>query len=272
MRFRLLQPSWSLYFCLVSPLLHALDSNLTLFTWQDGDFPVGTYIATGVSGITQLVDHLAAHPEATITHLLVSDSTIQDVDTAHRYLSASFMWEEDDWGLVEKKLTTEEEIRLDEVRRNNAETELRLRQAVCDTEAPLRLVLDKAAPTLETLSFLTYTSEFSSALICDGVTAKEDSRVATLLDRDYPSLHHLTLCLTALSDDWEDQSSGPLRYAPHFPALTHFHTVFLGYPSSPSPVSSYLHHFPSLTHSRVTGLTSWYRRPSNLVRNYQCCQ
>ncbi|KAJ7111088.1 hypothetical protein C8R44DRAFT_856793 [Mycena epipterygia] len=269
MRFRLLQLSWSLHFCLASTLLDALDSNLTLFTWQDGDFPVGTYIATGVSGIMQLADHLAAHPGATITHLLVSDSTIHDVDTAHGYLSASFMWEEGDWGLVEKKLTAEEEVRLEEVRRNNAETEIRLRQAVCNTEAPLRLVLDMAAPTLETLSFLSYTSEFSSALICDGVTAKEDPRVATLLYRDYPSLHHLTLRLTELSDDWEDQSSGPLRYAPHFPALTHFHTVILGYLSSFSPVSSYLHHFPNLTHLRVTGLTSWHRLPSNLARNYR---
>jgi hypothetical protein len=269
MRFRLLQLLGSLYFCLASTFLDALDSNLTLFTWQDGDLPVGTYIATGVSGITQLADYLAAHPEATITHLLVSDSTIQDVDTAQGYLSASFMWEESDWGLAEKKLTAEEEVKLEEVRQNNAETELRLRQAVCSVEAPLRLVLDKAAPTLETLSFLTYTSEFSSALICDGVTAKKDPRVAALLDRDYPSLHHLTLRLTELFDDWEDQPSGPLRYAPHFPALTHFHTVILGYLSSVLPVSLYLHHFPSLSHFRVTGLTSWYRLPANLGRNYR---
>ncbi|KAJ7907254.1 hypothetical protein B0H13DRAFT_1879764 [Mycena leptocephala] len=195
---------------------------------------------------------------STITHLLVSDSTVQDVDTAHGYLSASFMWEESNWGLVEKKLTAEEEVRLEEVRRNNAETELRLRQAVCDTEAPLRLVLDKAAPTLETLSFLTHTSEFSSAIICNGATGK-DPRIAALLGSDYPSLHHLTLRLTELSDDWEDESARPLRYAPHFPVLTHFHTVILGYLGSPSPISSYLHDFPSLTHLLITGLTSWYR-------------
>jgi hypothetical protein len=82
----------------------------------------------------------------------MSDSTIEEVDAFYGFLSASFLWEEGDWGLVEKKLTDEEKVRVEEVRQNNAETDFGLRQVVCDTQAPLRRILDMAAPSLETLS------------------------------------------------------------------------------------------------------------------------
>ncbi|KAJ7662654.1 hypothetical protein DFH06DRAFT_1190563 [Mycena polygramma] len=65
-----------------------LDSNITLFTPEDSGLPAETYIATGLSGVAQLADYLDSHSNRTMRNLLISDSTIQDVDTRHGFLRA----------------------------------------------------------------------------------------------------------------------------------------------------------------------------------------
>ncbi|KAF7363017.1 hypothetical protein MVEN_00653500 [Mycena venus] len=257
MRSLLLQFFWTVSVAIASPWPDVVDSNQTLLTWEDGILPIGTYIATGVSGIIRLAEYLTIHPEATITHLLISDSTTEDVDTFYGYLSASFMWEESDWGLVEKKLTDKEKVRVEEV--------------VCDTQAPLQRILDMAAPSLETLSFLTYIPELNSNLDCDGIAWKEDLRAAAILRRDYPSLHHLTLRLTELfrwADDDDDEPAHPLHYGLHFPSVTHLHTATLRQRGSPS-LASHLHYFRNLTHRRISGITSSYQLPSDMIHTYR---
>lgn len=78
--------------------------NNTLFTWEDNDLPIGTYIATGVSGIPELAEYLADRTEVGIIHLLISDSTIEDVGTRHGYHTMS-LFEYDEGEVVIKRKT-----------------------------------------------------------------------------------------------------------------------------------------------------------------------
>ncbi|KAJ7090121.1 hypothetical protein C8R44DRAFT_751109 [Mycena epipterygia] len=89
-----------------------MESNLTLLTPEDSALPAGTYIATGVSGVTQLAEYLDTYPEGTITRL-ISDSTVEEVDTRHGYLysSAPSDYEDDLFPAVERATLTAEEER-----------------------------------------------------------------------------------------------------------------------------------------------------------------
>ncbi|KAJ7830189.1 hypothetical protein B0H14DRAFT_3143667, partial [Mycena olivaceomarginata] len=88
------------YLAIASPWLDGSvhSPNNTLFTWEDAgsDLPIGTYIATGVSGIIKLAEYLADQTEVEIMHLLISDSTIEDVDTRHGYRAMSLLDDEGD--------------------------------------------------------------------------------------------------------------------------------------------------------------------------------
>ncbi|KAJ6480979.1 hypothetical protein C8R45DRAFT_1100546 [Mycena sanguinolenta] len=123
-----------------------------------------------------------------------------------------------------------------------------------------------AAPSLETLSFLTYIPELNSNLDRDGVVWKEDLRAAAIFCRDYPSMRHLTLRLTGLFDwdDDEDKPTHPLHYGLHFPAVAHLHTAIFRHEASPS-LTSHLHYFRNLTHQRISAITSLYQLPSDLI-------
>ncbi|KAJ6589752.1 hypothetical protein B0H19DRAFT_1104623 [Mycena capillaripes] len=255
--------------CVDSSLLCSnMDSlNSTLFTPENDDVPAGTYIAMGISAVEQLAEYLESHPESKITRLLISDSTIRDVDTWHGYLSASFRFADSDYGLVERKdLTDEEQLRLDHVWSNNAEANLRIRRAVCDIEVPLMRILDKAAPSLETLSFLTYISDFSYDLTCDGTRRTDDPRFAALLGYTYPSLQHLTLRFPD-NADWSEESAHPWVHASHFPSVTHLHIVPPDYTGTP-PLASLLDRFRRLTHLRVTGLLRSSQLPADMRPNH----
>lgn len=244
-----------------SPWLDSISPNNTLFAWDDtgSDLPIGTYIATGVSGITKLAEYLADRTDVEIRHLLISDSTIEDVATRHGFRTMS-LFEYDDWGdVVEKKLTPEEEEAVQNARRHNAQMELRLRQAVCDSAQPLQRVLDKAVPSLQTFSFLAYIADFPSDIICDESPNTEDPRLAALRGRVYPSLQHLTVRF-AEPPEWSEEL-GPLNYGTHFPAVTHYHTVIPDQRGAHS-LAAYLAHFHHLTHLRITGLTGYYQLPA----------
>ncbi|KAJ7832901.1 hypothetical protein B0H14DRAFT_2802334 [Mycena olivaceomarginata] len=85
-------------------LASTMDLNSTLFTPEASDFPAGpyiatgiagvtlvsptlpagTYIATGIAGVSQLAEYLDTYPGTTC--LLISDSSIQDVDAKHDHL------------------------------------------------------------------------------------------------------------------------------------------------------------------------------------------
>jgi hypothetical protein len=255
------------YLAIASPWLDGSvhSPNNTLFTWEDAgsDLPIGTYIATGVSGIIKLAEYLADQTEVEIMHLLISDSTIEDVDTRHGYRAMSLLDDEGDV-VIERELTPEEKVAVQDARSHNARIELRLRQAVCDTVAPLRRILDKAAPSLRTLSFLAYISNFPTELSCDASPDSENPRTAALRGRVYPSLQQLTVRRSE-SPEWS-QSLGPLDHATHFPVVTHYHTVFPDYRGSQS-LAGYLNHFPHLTHLRITGLAGAYRLPAEMAPN-----
>ncbi|KAJ7231626.1 hypothetical protein C8J57DRAFT_1730085 [Mycena rebaudengoi] len=147
-----------------------LDFNRTLFTPEASDLPAGTYIATGIAGVTQLADYLDTYSDTRITRLLVSDSTVQDVDAEHGHLFTD--------------ATSKEESEWDEG------THHRVWAAVHDFEEPLNRILAKAAPTLEALSFLAYIS-YSARLHQVVYPEWTDPRLEPLVQHNYPSLTQL---------------------------------------------------------------------------------
>ncbi|KAJ7146610.1 hypothetical protein C8R44DRAFT_724360 [Mycena epipterygia] len=148
--------------------------------------PVGTYIATGLSGVTQLAAYLDANPDTKITRLLLSDSTIQDLETeAHPT----------DW-----------------------ETILNFNRAVSDIAVPLQRILDKAAPSLEALCYLAYMNYTRIDELGD------DARIMALLWRSYPSLTQLTFRDNRMHGT-HSHTCTPESLPAYFPHLTHLRST-----------------------------------------------
>ncbi|KAJ7463639.1 hypothetical protein FB451DRAFT_1265094 [Mycena latifolia] len=265
LRFLLAQLSCAAFFTVLSST--AMDLNRTLLTPENDRLPEGTYIATGMSGVAQLDDYIADHPDTTITRLLISDSTVPDVDTGHGYISSDVSDFDFDYRGSKKRptLTDEEEDRLEDIRHNNAKVSLKLKRAMRDLEAPLKRVLDKAAPSLVAFTFLTHISNpgsYSYDSYSGAIGEYADPRIKALLGRDYPSLTHFTFWNQHIDD-----ASDVLKHRPsHFPALTHLHIAHLYY-TSPS-LASLLDDFPTLTHLLITGVGSMYSLPSELNPPY----
>ncbi|KAJ7447818.1 hypothetical protein FB451DRAFT_1375519 [Mycena latifolia] len=245
----------------------AMDLNQTLLTPENNRLPEGTYIATGLSGVAHLDDYITDHPDTTITRLLISDSTVPDVNTGHGYVSSDVSDFDFDYRGSKKRptLTDEEEDRLEDIRHNNAKVSLKLKRAMRDLEAPLKRVLDKAAPSLVAFTFLTYISNPGSHSY-DGypgaVGEHSDPRIKALLGRGYPSLTHFTFWNQHIDD-----ASDVLKHHPsRFPGLTHLQIDHL-YHTLPS-LASLLDDFPTLTHLLITGVGSMYSLPSELNPPY----
>ncbi|KAJ6595024.1 hypothetical protein DFH09DRAFT_158079 [Mycena vulgaris] len=239
----------------------------TLLTPEHDRLPEGTYIATGTPGVAQLAEYLIIHPETRITRLLMSDSTVQDMDTDYGYTSSasSSDFEVDNWGSrTRPPLTDEEEDKEEEIRHSNAKVHLKLKRAVRDIEAPLKRVLDKAAPSLEALTYLAYISGSESYDRYDGAIGERvDPRVTALLGRDYPSLTHFRF-----RNEHMDTAPSALQHPAHFPAITHLHLANF-YPHFATPtLASLLDDFPRLTHLLMTGVGSMDSLPSELNPPY----
>ncbi|KAJ7090092.1 hypothetical protein C8R44DRAFT_957583, partial [Mycena epipterygia] len=234
--------------------------NLTLnfFTRESGNLPAGTYIATGLSGISQLAEYLNDNPVTNITRLLISDSTVQDVENGHGYLpDGDGSGEIDYWGRVERPpLTDEEEDRREERRFSITKTMLRLKRAVRDIEEPLQRVLDKAAPTLEVLAYTIYIDKPSDCSQYSHYAngQQEDPRIVALVGRAYPFLTHLTF----RNNDMHG-ASRVLAHPPMFPALTHLHVAH----HMIHTLASLLDNFCT-SHLCMTGAVSTYGLPAEL--------
>ncbi|KAF7345747.1 hypothetical protein MVEN_01594900 [Mycena venus] len=216
--------------CLLPTCIDEMNSTQSFSTPEDSQLPEGTFIATGVGGVVQLAEYIDEHPDTTIKHLLISDSTVHDTETRHGYLSFD-LWndpEDNHWGQsrTQRQLTDEEEDQQEDIRHSNAKTHIRLKRAVRDIEAPLTRVLNRIAPGLQSLAFFTYISS-PSPLWAEQV----DPRIAALTGRTYPSLTRLSF----LNKDVR----GPIRALDNdrgqFPALTHLHVVYGYDDAAPSP-------------------------------------
>ncbi|KAJ7094115.1 hypothetical protein C8R44DRAFT_386372 [Mycena epipterygia] len=197
------------YLCGVYAICSAMDLNHALLTPETDSLPAGTYIATGLSGVTQLAKYLDTNPNTKITHLLLSDSTVQDVEY--------------------------------EISLCDDETTLRENRAVRDIAVSLQRVLDKAAPSLEALSFLAH---LTYARVNE---VQDDARILALLGRSYPFLTQLTFRNNHMHGATRILGHRP----PHFPALTHLHVV--DQHKVPWTLESLLADYPYLTHLRISG-------------------
>ncbi|KAJ7215235.1 hypothetical protein C8J57DRAFT_1396821 [Mycena rebaudengoi] len=244
-----------------------LDFNRTLFTPEASDLPAGTYIATGIAGVTQLADYLDTYSDTRITRLLVSDTTVQDVDAEHGHLFTD--------------ATSKEESEWDEG------THHRVWAAVHDFEEPLNRILAKAAPTLEALSFLAYIS-YSARLHQVVYPEWTDPRLEPLVQHNYPSLtqlnfprpgRHLDGTYRVLTEAYyppcefrTHPRDDPACYAPHrasrFPALTHLRTAGNFESSTLASTLAYaIDAFPQLTYVLVTDVGAMCELPAELYPN-----
>ncbi|KAJ7119264.1 hypothetical protein C8R43DRAFT_87098 [Mycena crocata] len=248
--------------CGDSPICSLLDSDRVLFTpEQDNELlTAGTYIATGLSGIEQLASYLDTHPESTITHLLLSDSTVRDVDTRHGYASfRDFVEENGDWVL--RALTSEEEEVKAGAIRHNAEVEVKLRSVLRDIRAPLARVLERAAPSLETLSYLAYLED--PDLVDEDEDeideSHDDPRISALLSYRYPALRRFTF-----RNNDMPRASSLFDDASRFPSITYLHLAR----QHLRALAFNREHFPRLTHLRATGLVSSRQLPAELNSHF----
>ncbi|KAJ7635648.1 hypothetical protein DFH06DRAFT_660771 [Mycena polygramma] len=239
-----------------------MDFNATLFTPKDANLPRGTYIATGIAGVTLLAQYLEQHPKATVLHLLISDSTPREINTRYGYCSLPDEnpdVNEDNyyyWGelrIRRKPRTDDEEEELENLRHRNAMTDLRLKRAIRELEAPLTRVLDRAGPTLESLAFVGYMTD--TATIHEFTpNVRMDPRVAAMGKRTYPSLKELVFLHKHICG-----AANVLEDSARFPALTHLHVS--DYVSS---LTGLLRRFPHLTHLLLGGATTMHALPAEL--------
>jgi hypothetical protein len=227
-----------------------MDTNQTLFTPENDKLPNGTFIATGLSGVTQLDTYLATYPDTTVTRLFISDSTVQDVETDYGYIRSEHDFEDflgELGGRSRPQLTDEEEDRREDVRHHNTKVGFKLKRAARDIAAPLQRVLDMVAPSLQSFTYLTAISNPSSLYSSGHIGEHSDPRIAALFGRDYPCLTHLDV-RTRYGDD----IPGVLQHPAHYPAITHLH-VPIPYHAPPT-LASLLVNFPRLTHLLISGV------------------
>ncbi|KAJ7808748.1 hypothetical protein B0H14DRAFT_2868972 [Mycena olivaceomarginata] len=220
-------------------LASTMDLNRTLFTPEASDLPAGTYIATGIAGVTQLAEYLDTYPDTRITRLLISDSSIQDVDAKHDHLFTDGSKDEIDW---------------DEA------THQKVWAAVHDFEEPLNRVLSKAAPTLEALSYLAYIY-YNAGLHGAIYPEWTDPRLEPLVQHNYPSLtqfdfpsHHLDGAYRVLTEAYYP----PCEMADLRPTTST--TPF----TLASTLAYVIDEFPRLTHLLVTDVGAMCELPSEL--------
>ncbi|KAJ7779927.1 hypothetical protein B0H16DRAFT_1500247 [Mycena metata] len=233
-----------------------LDLNRTLFTPETSGLPAGTYIATGIAGVTQLAEYLDTYPDTRITRLLVSDSTAQDFDAKHGHL-----------------FTDGSQNELD----SDQTTRMKVWAATRAFEEPLSRVFAKAAPILEALSFLAYIHHKEGLY---GATYPEwtDPRLEPLVQHNYPLLthfnfpsrRHLDGAYRVLTEAYYPPcppACDVADEASRFPALTHLRTAG-NFESSTLPlilardVDEFK--FPRLTHLLVTDVGAMCELASEL--------
>ncbi|KAJ7492143.1 hypothetical protein FB451DRAFT_1217134 [Mycena latifolia] len=240
-------------------------TNQTLFTPANCDLPDGTYIATSLPGARELADYLDTHPNATVAHLLISDASIDDLVTDFGY-EDDFI---DDWDPQYDFALAREKMKYTQAHNRNISRNLI--QTVLDLDAVSARIMDRVAPSLESLSYLNYIRLWDESYYYDRRADVPDNRTRTVLDRDFPCLTHLTL----RDHHWRFQDlPGRRTFFRALPALTHLHVVSNFFP----PLSTVRASVPNATHIRFSGnlpaefsarrmfLVQWARSLVNVLR------
>ncbi|KAJ7665206.1 hypothetical protein DFH06DRAFT_1186769, partial [Mycena polygramma] len=198
--------------------------NQTLLYSGNSELPEGTFIAASLTGALQLADYLDAHPTVNVTHLLISDSSMEDLATDFGY-----------------GVTNYDFLNFDPSNRAiNKNISQSLEQVIIDLDTVSSRIM-KRTSSLESLVYLTYIRIWDF-----GHSNVTDNRTRNVLDHDFPRLTHLTLRDTR----WRFQDL-PRRqtFFPALPSLTHLHVVSRNYP----PLSTLRRSAPNATHVRFSG-------------------
>jgi hypothetical protein len=228
------------------------DTNMTFRSSANSDLPDGVYIATGLPAVAALAAHLASYPGTQITRLLLSDSTVHDLDTDHGILASPTRPAEYDefddyllYGSHERNvtpLTDEAEDQAEDIRHHNAKVRIQQKRTRRDILEPISHILEHVAPSLEALAYLEFIWPQHPERHVDN-----HNQAILVLERDFPSLRYFTLSKPFI---WERRYSLGWLSA-RAPKLTHLHVR--GGVKSLAEIRST---FPDLTHLRLTALNS----------------
>ncbi|KAF7347387.1 hypothetical protein MVEN_01494500 [Mycena venus] len=214
--------------------------NQTFLSSANSELPDGTYIAASLAGARQLLAYLDAHPTANVTKLLISDSTIEDLATDFGYGETDYDFLEWDW---KNNRLAEGQVDYAPLNRNISQT---LKQNILELDAISSRIMDRVAPSLESLAYLNYIRIWGEY----GRVDVPDNRTRTVLDRDFPRLTHLTLRDT----QWRfDDLPGRRAFFRPLPSLTHLHVVSSRYPAMEMPLAVVRQSVPNATHIRFSG-------------------
>ncbi|KAJ7134991.1 hypothetical protein C8R43DRAFT_625538 [Mycena crocata] len=207
-------------------------TNQTFFSPANSDLPEGTYIAASLAGALKLADYLDTHPGLNVRNLLISDSTVQD-------LATDFGYGETDYYYTHRP---NDQPEVDHVPLNrNIST--KLKQTIVDLDAVSSRIMDRVAPSLESLSYLNYIRIWDTRRYEEA----PDNRTRNVLDREFPRLSHLTL------RDWQWRfqtlPGKPARFFRSLPSVTHLHVTSGSFPS----LSALRKSVPNATHIRLSG-------------------
>ncbi|KAJ6623164.1 hypothetical protein B0H10DRAFT_2011488 [Mycena sp. CBHHK59/15] len=179
----------------------------TFFSAANSGLPEGTYIAASLAGALQLADYLDAYPNASVRNLLISDATVHDLATDFGYGETEFHYID----LLPNGSLAEGQVDYVPTLRN--------------LETVSARIMDKVAPTLESLSYLAYIRIWDN----------------------YGPYWHRNPQTTALSSSSTANFRWGFRNLPE--RVTHLHIVSGGFP----PLSIVRKAVPSGTHIRFSG-------------------
>ncbi|KAF7314440.1 hypothetical protein MKEN_00916800 [Mycena kentingensis (nom. inval.)] len=169
-----------------------------------------SFIAAGLCGVRALATFLEEHPDSQPTQLFLSDATPSELEESNS-LQPHSEW----WGDLYRapKLADEEEDAREDERHRMAKLDIKYKRILRDIREPLATALERSAPSLERLVFLT-----NANLDFRGLHDPKhiDPRVSAMFSgRAYPALTHLTYLAT--------EQNRLLASAAQFLALTHLH-------------------------------------------------
>jgi hypothetical protein len=198
------------------------------------------------------MSYLDAHPTINVTNLLISDSTIEDLATDFGYGETRYEF------LDRDKKTGKPKVDNRPINRNISPT---LRQTILVLDAVSSRIMDRVAPSLESLAYLNYIGIWDEF----GRAQTPDNRIRNVLDRDFPRLTHLTL----RDREWSFQNlPGRRTFLRSVPSLTHLHVVSNPYPRTETLLPVVRQSVPNATHIRFSGdfPKEFFKTPMFLVQ------
>ncbi|KAJ3820059.1 hypothetical protein EV361DRAFT_930541 [Lentinula raphanica] len=237
--------------------------------------PPGAYIATGLASVTEFAQFLDKNPAVEVKQLLLSDSSIWDMENNYGFLDVSkyhshsldadldvddLSWSQ--FGRCNDDLDVPDE-EADAVA-HNTKLSRKQRRSLRDHPAVLDRILNRSHTSLETFSYLLYI-ENHRGYYCQTRQIPNEKNTR-LFNRDFPRLKDLTVKGSSVWDPLEqigrqerelseavEDAQRDLWKIPSLRTVTHLHVIGSHHMNDGErSLSSYRAQFKNLTHIRVT--------------------